>query len=277
MFVRTLDDLKGTDKEVRLTDGGGELHSVRILTREDGCDFSVSDVKFKGRRTMNLHYKNHVEANLVVGGQVGLENLSNGEKWTLTPGMLYVVGPKDRHRVVAEAGAHLISIFSPAITGTERHDADGAFGPTGDIPPAWRGESGRTMFVMSENDAHKVMISGGRTPASRYLLLKDECGFTVSTPRGRAGDETILWYKNHVEANYVLEGESTLEDMTTGEKWELAPGAIYIVGPHDRHRVRKKTNTYVLSVFNPPLQGDETHDADGSYPPSGDIPPAWRT
>ena len=66
--MRTLDDLKGTDKDVRLTDGGGELHSVRILTREDGCGFSVTDVKFQGSRTMNLHYKNHVEANLIVAG-----------------------------------------------------------------------------------------------------------------------------------------------------------------------------------------------------------------
>ena len=277
MFVRRLEDLAGTDKEVRLTDGGGELHSVRILTRDDGCGFSVSDVKFKGRRTLNLHYKNHVEANLMVAGQIEVENLSNGEKWTLTPGMLYVVGPKDRHRVVAEAGAHLISIFSPAITGTERHDADGAFAPSGEIPSAWRGEAGRTMFVMSEDDSHKVMISGGRTPASRYLLLKDECGFTVSTPRGKAGGESNLWYKNHVEANYVLAGEMTLEEVATGQTWELSPGAIYVVGPNDHHKSKRKTDTYVLSVFNPPLQGDETHDADGSYPPSGDIPPAWRT
>ena len=276
MFVRTLEDLRGTDKELRSTDAGGELHSVRILTQEDGCGFSVSDVKLKGNRTLTLHYKNHVEANLVVGGQVGLENLSTGEKWTVTPGMLYVVGPKDRHRIVAEPDAHIMSVFSPAITGTERHDADGAFEPTGDIPPAWQGESGRTMFVMSEDDAHKLMISHGRTPASRYLLLKDECGFTVSTPRGRAGNESNLWYKNHVEANYVIDGEMTLEEVATGQKWELSPGAIYIVGPNDRHISRAKTNTYILSVFNPPIYGHETHDADGSYPPSGDIPPAWR-
>ena len=51
MLVRKLDDLIGTEKEVRLTDGGSELQSVRILTRDDGCDFSVSDVKFKVFRT----------------------------------------------------------------------------------------------------------------------------------------------------------------------------------------------------------------------------------
>ena len=234
---------------------GSELQSVRILTRDDGCDFSVSDVRFKGTRSLDLHYKNHVEANLIVSGQVELQNRSNGQTWTLTAGMLYVVGPKDRHRVSTSGDVHLISIFSPAVTGTERHDADGSYEPTGDIPPAWRGEDGQTMFVMGEEDAHKVMISGGRTPASRYLLRDHACGFTVSTPRGQAGHESILWYKNHVEANYLLAGEMSLEDLTTGEIWELTPGAIYVVGPNDRHRVKAKTDTYVLSVFQPAVAG----------------------
>ena len=277
MFVRTLDDLRGADKEKTLVLGGSELQTVSLVTRDDGCGFSVSDVRIKnGLNPFDVHYKNHVESNLVVSGQIELQDRSNGQSWTLTSGMLYVVGPKDRHRASIEGDAHAISIFSPAITGTESHDADGSLEPTGEIPPAWRGEGGRTMFVMSEDDAHKVMISGGRTPASRYLLLKDACGVTVSTSRGKAGQESILWYKNHVEANYILQGEITLEDLSTEEKWELTPGAIYVVGPSDRHRVRVKTDAYVLSIFNPPLQGDETHDADGSYPPSGDIPPAWR-
>ncbi len=276
MFVRKIDDAIGTDKEMKLTDGGRVLRSARILTKEDGCGFSVSDVLISGGTSMNLHYKNHLEANFIAGGQVEVQNLSNGQSWTLTPGMLYVVGPKDRHRVSIEGDAHIVSIFNPAVTGTERHDADGSYEPTGEIPPEWRGESGRTMFVMGEEDARKVALGGGRTQASRYLVRDDGCGITISTPRGKAGNEAILWYKNHVEANYILEGETTLEDLTTGEKWELAPGSMYVVGPRDRHRVKAKTDTYLMSIFNPPLKGDETHDADGSYPPSGEIPPAWR-
>ena len=111
---------------------------------------------------------------------------------------------------------------------------------------------------------------------SRYLNRDDSCGLTISIPRGSAGTDAILWYKHHVEANYILEGEVTLEDLTTGEKRELRPGSLYVVGPRDRHRVRAKTDIYIMSIFNPPLEGDETHDADGSYPPGGDVPPAWR-
>ena len=276
MFVRKIDDVRGSDKEMNLTDDGRVLRSVRILTKEDGCGFSISDVLIKGGWSMDLHYKNHMEVNFIAGGQVTVQNLSNGQSWALSPGMLYVVGPKDRHRLSTEGDAHIVSVFNPAVTGTERHDADGSFPPTGEIPPAWRGEAGRTMFVMREEEARKVILGGGRTRASRYLNRDDGCGLTISTPRGSAGNEAILWYKNHVEANYILEGEATVEDLTTGEKWELGPGSLYVVGPRDRHRLRAKTDIYLMSIFNPPLKGDETHDADGSYPPSGDIPLAWR-
>ena len=98
-------------------------------------------------------------------------------------------------------------------------------------------------------------ISYGRSKAYRYLNEEDGCGFTMSTPRSPAGKGIVLWYKNHVEANYILEGEGSVEDLTTGEKWDLAPGTMYVVGPKDRHQTMKNTDTYLLSVFNPPLVG----------------------
>ncbi|MEE9248742.1 MAG: ectoine synthase [Dehalococcoidia bacterium] len=276
MFVRKTDDIRGTEKELTLKREGGSLRSARILTKEDGCGFSISDILVEGSWSIDLHYKNHVEMNFIVTGHGEVRDLSNGESWALSPGTLYVVGPKDRHSLSTQGYVHLISIFNPAITGTESHDADGAFEPTGEIPPAWRGEAGRTMFVMREEDARKVILGGGRTRASRYLNRDDGCGLTISFPRGSAGNEAILWYKHHVEANYILEGEATVEDLTTGEIWELGPGSLYVVGPRDRHRLKAKTDIYLMSIFNPALIGDETHDADGSYPPSGDVPSAWR-
>ena len=274
MFVREINDLAGSDKEMVVTEGARVRRSVRILTRDDGCGFAISDVLFKGGWTLNLHYKNHVEANYIVSGQAEVLDLTSDKKWELSPGTLYVVGPKDRHRLSAEGDVHLISIFNPAITGTERHDADGAFGPTGEIPPAWRGDGGRTMFVMREEDAASIELTVGRVKVYRYLIGADGCGFTVSSPRGSV--DSILWYKNHVEANYVLEGEATVEDLTTGEKWEIRPGSLYVVGPRDRHRLLTKGDIYLMCVFNPPLKGDEFHDSNGTYPPSGEVPPAWR-
>ena len=171
MFVRTLDDLAGGDKEMKFTESAKFRRSVRILNRDDGCGFSISDVLFQGGWTLNLHYKNHVEANFIVSGQVEILDLASDQKWELTPGMLYVVGPRDRHRLFAQGDVHLISVFNPPITGTERHDADGSFEPTGDIPPAWLGETGSTMFVMGEEDTQQIVLRGGerRTKTSRYL------------------------------------------------------------------------------------------------------------
>ena len=47
----------------------------------------------------------------------------------------------------------------------------------------------------------------------------------------------------------------------------------YYVGPKDRHRVRAQTDIHLLSVFSPPLAGDEQHDEDGVLAPSGPVLP----
>ena len=86
-----------------------------------------------------------------------------------------------------------------------------------------------------------------------------------------------MWYRNHVEANYIIEGEGSMEDLNTGEKWDLAAGSLYVVGPRDRHRMSAHSEVYLMAVFNPPLVGDETHDEQGGYPPTGPIPETWAS
>ena len=276
MLVRRLEELSGTENEMIRMAGDGELHSRRILTKADGCGFSLSDVEAKTGMSIALWYKHQVEANLVITGELEVTDLSNDAKWLLGAGDAYMVGPKDRHRITAKSDVHLVSVFCPPVLGNERHDEDGSFPPTGDIPPAWQGDSGRTMFVKRLSETRVVGIAHGSVTAYRYLTQEDGCGFTVSTPRAPAGKSIVLWYQNHVEANYVLEGKGTVEDKSTGEKWDIAPGTVYVVGPRDRHQVESDTGLYVLSVFNPPLVGNETHDDLGGYPPTGPIPEAWR-
>ena len=53
----------------------------------------------------------------------------------------------------------------------------------------------------------------------------------------------------------------------------LEPETLYCVGPKDRHRVSAVSDLHVLSVFCPPLRGDEQHDADGALTASGPVPP----
>ena len=73
-------------------------------------------------------------------------------------------------------------------------------------------------------------------------------------------------YKNHVEANLIIEGEGTLTDLVTDTVHRLAPGTMYALDRHDRHRIDAATDMTIVCVFAPALVGPETHDEDGSYP-----------
>ncbi len=109
-------------------------------------------------------------------------------------------------------------------------------------------------------------LSGGNARTLRYLLRDDGVGFTVSDIRVGAGGNKILHYKNHMEANLVIEGEGTVEDMATGEVHPLKPGTLYVLDKHDRHRLNATTPMRLICVFTPALVGGEVHDEDGSYP-----------
>ncbi len=275
MFVRTVEELSGTDKEVRWQDGEKWLKAVRLLSKADGAGFSLADVVLSAGWDIDVHYKNHVEATLIVAGEATVTEAATGKSWEVGVGDVYVVGPKDKHHVATKTDMHAVTIFNPALVGNEMRDEDGSYAPSGEVPAAWAGESGRSMFRKRLADTRVVSIGGGVSKAYRYLTRADECGFTISTPRSPSGMNSVLWYQNHVEANYILAGEGSVEDLTSGQKWGLTPGTMYFVGPKDRHRLSSSTDFYLISVFNPPIVGGETHDELGGYPPTGPIPEAW--
>jgi quercetin dioxygenase-like cupin family protein len=122
----------------------------------------------------------------------------------------------------------------------------------------------------------ELRIAGGSATSARYITKSDSLGFSFSDVTMEACQEARLWYRHHWEANYILAGTGEVEDVATGRRWPLAPGTIYIVGPDDRHVVRATTDLHLVSVFNPPIEGDENHDENGSYPPTGAIPTGPR-
>jgi len=75
----------------------------------------------------------------------------------------------------------------------------------------------------------------------RFLHQEDGMGFTFTDTTLNAGMDQVIWYKNHLEACYCLEGEGTIEDLSTGKVYELKPGTLYALNAHDRHRVRART------------------------------------
>ena len=102
--------------------------------------------------------------------------------------------------------------------------------------------------------------------SARYLLRRDGMGFTLTQTTVAAGASQTMQYKNHVEANLIIEGEGDLIDLATGTVFRLTPGTMYALDRHDRHRIDATTDMRIVCVFSPALAGPETHDEDGSYP-----------
>ena len=122
----------------------------------------------------------------------------------------------------------------------------------------------RTVEDLKTQGSHRE--KPGVWSSARYLLRRDGMGFTVTHTTIAAGSSQTMQYKNHVEANLVIEGEGELTDLATGAVHRLTPGTMYALDRHDRHRIDARTGMRIVCVFAPALVGPETHDEDGSYP-----------
>lgn len=109
-------------------------------------------------------------------------------------------------------------------------------------------------------------VSDTNWTSHRLLLESDGMGFSLHDTILHAGTVTKMWYRNHVEAVYCVEGEGELLDLATEVVHPIAPGTMYALNANDRHELRAKTQLRMICVFNPALLGPETHDADGAYP-----------
>ncbi len=125
------------------------------------------------------------------------------------------------------------------------------------------------MIVRSLADVKSAGSYGekeGVWSSARYLLKSDDVGFTLTMTTVSRGQILELEYKNHIEANLVIEGQASLIDVVSNTTYELGPGDMYTLDMHDRHKVHALTDLKLVCVFSPALKGDETHDEDGSYP-----------
>lgn len=102
---------------------------------------------------------------------------------------------------------------------------------------------------------------------SRRLLLKREgMGFSLHDTVIHAGTETNIWYQNHLEAVYCIEGEGSIEDLDNGQIHPIVAGTMYALDGHEKHILRARTRMRMICVFNPPITGAEVHDENGVYP-----------
>ena len=110
-------------------------------------------------------------------------------------------------------------------------------------------------------------VKGDDFESRRILLAADGLGYSLHDTVCSKGTEQYLHYKNHVEANYCIEGEGEVENVATGEVFPLSPGSIYVLDKNEAHILRAtKSDLRFVCIFTPALTGQEVHDADGSYP-----------
>lgn len=109
-------------------------------------------------------------------------------------------------------------------------------------------------------------VAGPGWKSRRLLLKKDGMGFSMHETIIPAGAELKLWYKNHLEAVYCVQGNGSVEVVSTGEVYQIEDGTLYALNKNDQHILRGGTEDMrLICTFNPPVTGGETHDADGSY------------
>lgn len=109
-------------------------------------------------------------------------------------------------------------------------------------------------------------VSDTNWTSRRLLLHKDGMGFSMHDTILHAGTATPMWYRNHVEAVYCVEGRGEIVDLADESVHAIEPGTLYALDQHDRHILKAITQLRMICVFNPPLHGPETHDAEGAYP-----------
>ncbi len=120
-------------------------------------------------------------------------------------------------------------------------------------------------LIGTERDVH---AEGGQWVSRRFVLDSDQAGFSFHETIIKAGTETHIWYKHHIEAVYCVAGDGEIEELKTGEIHPIKDGTLYLLNAHDEHLLRGGSEDMrLICAFNPPLTGREHHDADGAYTP----------
>jgi L-ectoine synthase len=122
----------------------------------------------------------------------------------------------------------------------------------------------RDFNEITKNEPQRV-VSDAQWSSVRMLLADDGMGFSFHITFLEAGSEHTFHYKNHFESVYCMQGKGSITDLATGETYEIKPGVMYALNEHDKHTLRAEEELVMACCFNPPVTGNEVHQADGSY------------
>lgn len=122
----------------------------------------------------------------------------------------------------------------------------------------------RTLETAEKTD-RRIQCPNGHWESTRMLLQEDEMGFSFHITTIFKGARFDMHYQNHLESVYCISGEGSVQSREDGRHHEIKPGTLYVLDKHDKHTLQADTELTLACVFNPPLIGNEVHNAEGSY------------
>ena len=108
-------------------------------------------------------------------------------------------------------------------------------------------------------------VKGVGFTSLRLLLESDNMGFGIHKTIIPKGGPYNWHYKYHLEACYCIKGKGIIKDLSTGISSMITVDTCYVLDNNDNHEFEALEDTVLISVFNPPLTGNEIHQKDGSY------------
>ena len=120
------------------------------------------------------------------------------------------------------------------------------------------------MIIRSKNEVTAVDWGNGRS--HRLLVDADGMGFALAHTVVAAGSQSKLQYRRHLEACYCISGKGRVISADGTTTHTIEPGVLYALDAHDAHTLAAAAgeDMHLISVFNPPIRGDERHTLDSS-------------
>lgn len=111
-----------------------------------------------------------------------------------------------------------------------------------------------------------IGIEWGNGKSYRLLTASDEMGYTICHTIVYKGTESKLQYRDHLESCYCLSGTGKVISADGKNELLIKPGTLYVLDENDAHHLiaDKDEDLVLISVFNPPLRGDEKHTLSAS-------------
>lgn len=119
------------------------------------------------------------------------------------------------------------------------------------------------MKIVRVNEIEGVKFPGGTS--FRPVVEKDGMGFSVHKTMIPKGGPWMWHYPFHLETCYCIKGKGLLTNLSNNITTMITPDVVYLLNDHDKHTFEALEDTVLISIFNPPCKGNETHDENGQY------------